>query len=378
MYSLRDLLTPADRQRATALLHSQGLLMPEHTESGVGLYHGDALVATGFLGGGRLMGLCVAKEYRGEGLALTVVDHLLKEALAAGCGHVFIFTKGEEAQTFAAAGFSLLVRTEDEGREGEEKGQPDVALLEWGTPHLENWLQEVREEAEHAPLAETLPVGRLPVGAVVVNANPFTRGHAYLLEQAAQVCSRLYVFVLCEDVSVFPFARRLELVRQGVARVPQAVVLSGGPYIISRHIFPSYFTGQQGLAKAHTTLDATLFAKRIAPALNITARFVGSEPLSPVTALYNAALHRILPAHGVTVYELPRLEEDGRPISASRVRELLAAGKLEQACALTAPCTAAFLRSAQGAGVVRELQTAEVAKAAARLQNTERNICPPL
>jgi [citrate (pro-3S)-lyase] ligase len=73
-------------------------------------------------------------------------------------------------------------------------------------------------------------------------------------------------------------------------------------------------------------LDIQVFVKHFAPAFSITHRFVGSEPLSPLTGHYNEVLRENLPIYGITLEQIPRLEQNGTPISASAVRAALTAG----------------------------------------------------
>lgn len=352
MYDLRDILTAADTANAETLLHSQGLALPDDVEYGMGVYDGETLIATGFLGAGRLMGLCVDPAWRNEGLSLTVVDHLLHEAVNTGTEHLFIFTKAAEAHVFAGMGFSLLA---------EAFAVPvSPALLEWGQPDFAAWLRQIPRLGNafepSGDMVNAAAKSAYPVGAVVLNANPCTLGHVALLEWAAAQCRHLYAFVVEENKSAFPFEERLRLVREGMAHVPNCHVLPSGAYIISQHTFPSYFTGQEGHAAAHAALDAQLFAQRIAPALTISARFVGTEPFSSVTNLYNHTLQTILPQHGIAVQTLPRVQSGSVVISASRVRSLLAQGSLRDALALVPPPTAQFLCSPSGKTVIHRLQ----------------------
>ena len=92
-------------------------------------------------------------------------------------------------------------------------------------------------------------------------------------------------------------------------------------------------------------LDVEIFGRHIAPALGISRRYVGTEPLSPLTNSYNRALAALLPACGVEVVEVPRLEEGGQPISASRVRALLATGELNAIAPLVPPTTFDYLKN---------------------------------
>jgi [citrate (pro-3S)-lyase] ligase len=167
------------------------------------------------------------------------------------------------------------------------------------------------------------------LGAVVMNANPFTRGHLHLARTALLSCEYLCVFVVEEDASVFPFDVRFGLVRRGLAPYPRAFVLPAGPYMVSRASFPAYFTGKADHSRVHAELDSAIFALRIAKTLDIGIRFVGQEPYCEVTDGYNAMLQEVLPRHGIRCVEIERLSCDSKAISASRVRELLAGPELE-------------------------------------------------
>ena len=59
---------------------------------------------------------------------------------------------------------------------------------------------------------------------------------------------------------------------------------------------------------------------------SISRRYVGSEPLSPLTNRYNETLKEHLPSHGIEFVQIPRLVREETPISASAVRAALADG----------------------------------------------------
>ncbi len=164
------------------------------------------------------------------------------------------------------------------------------------------------------------------IGAAVMNCNPFTLGHRYLVEEALARCDRLIIFVVEEDKSVFSFADRFGLVRQGTADLPNVTVIGSGQFIISTSTFTEYFNKEKLQdVTIDPSLDLTIFAREIAPCMDISVRFVGEEPFDKVTRQYNDSMRTILRTYGIKVTELPRLEIDGVPISASRVRELSAA-----------------------------------------------------
>ena len=147
------------------------------------------------------------------------------------------------------------------------------------------------------------------------------------MEEAAKQCDFLYLLVVSEDKSAVPAADRRAIVEAAVGDLPRVAVAGTGRYLISSATFPAYFLKEKAAAGAvWTDLDIAVFLK-LAAALGITRRFVGSEPFCPVTAAYNAAMAASLPREGVALVELPRLEREGAAVSATAVRQLLAQGR---------------------------------------------------
>lgn len=162
------------------------------------------------------------------------------------------------------------------------------------------------------------------IGAIVMNCNPFTKGHRYLIERAARQVDHLYVFVVEEDKSVFSFADRYEMVQAGTQDLANVSVLPSGDYIISQKTFEQYFTKDQVEVVEDMDYDVRIFGKVVAQEFGITVRFVGEEPYDKVTRNYNETMHRILPEYGIDVVEIPRVSnETGEIISASKVRKYL-------------------------------------------------------
>ncbi|MEG2074841.1 MAG: [citrate (pro-3S)-lyase] ligase, partial [Angelakisella sp.] len=255
---------------AAPLITSCGLSVNTDAEYTVGVFEDDALVATGSLCGDMIQMMAVSEAHQGEDLASVVITHLLDCARSAGHSGVHLFTKPEKAAMFLPLGFKQIAIA-----------RPYATLLEWGRPNIDDYCAKLRCDAG-APAPVT--------AALVMNCNPFTLGHQYLVEAAAAAADKVIVLVVEEDVSEFPFAHRLALVQAGTAQLPNVTVMSGGRYAISALTFPSYFTREDKLAAAQAEIDADIFARHTAPALGITKRFVGTEPLSPTTAIYNAAL----------------------------------------------------------------------------------------
>ena len=184
------------------------------------------------------------------------------------------------------------------------------------------------------------------VGAIVMNCNPFTNGHRHLINIASNIVNKLYIFVVEEDKSYFSFAERYQLVKDGVRDIKNVTVLASGKYIISSITFPEYFKKDSiDDVMVDASKDIEIFAKYIAPTLNITYRFIGEEPLDPITRQYNQALNDKLPDYGISVIEIPRVDsQDGNVISASRVRKLLEMGNFTEVEKLVPATTLNYLK----------------------------------
>ena len=356
MQEYREILIDTEWAEAARLLAAAGLGMPAGCDYGLGYYEDGTMAGCGFLAGNVLCGFCVAPEVQGGGVSTVLLSRLVLHGKERGIGHFFIFTKAREADKFTAAGFMLIAKSEQ------------AALLEQGRPNYADWLAATRGTVAMfvAPSGgATAPTGATApgLGAIVMNANPFTRGHEYLARTAAAACDRLLVFVVEEEASVVPFAVRLQLVRQGLAPLSNVLVLPAGPYMVSRASFPAYFTADATRGSVHAGLDCAIFATRIAPDLGISIRFVGTEPYDPVTRQYNAVMAHEFARSGLTLREIPRLETAGAPVSASRVRTLLRGGASEadwgELLTLLPAVTFDYLRSEQGAGLLRQLRDHE-------------------
>jgi len=320
-----SLLSSDDLQQARALIEESGLSFDPPFDDMVGIFQGRRLVAVGARQGRVLKMLVVAADHQGGSLLDEVVTELVGRGFQNGIDSFFIFTAPGHATSFERLNFNLLVSS---GKS---------ALLEYGDG-LRRYL------ARHQPLV--LPGHN---GAVVANCNPFTLGHRYLIEQAAASVEHLYLFVVREEKSLFPFDCRFRMVREGTGHLENVTLLDTSCYAVSSVTFPTYFLkdGDPG-GGIQMELDLLLFASRIAPHFHIATRFVGSEPLSQTTAAYNAAMHRVLPPLGVGVRELARTERLGAAISASRVREKLCRKETAGLEELVPESTLEFLLSAEG------------------------------
>lgn len=183
------------------------------------------------------------------------------------------------------------------------------------------------------------------IGAIVMNCNPFTLGHRYLIEQAAKKVDFLVVFVVQEDKSFFSFEERIDLVDKGTADLPNVGIIESGQFIISTLTFNEYFNKTALRDRSvDSSTDVTLFAREIAPAMHISIRFAGTEPFDRVTKQYNDTLSSILPRYGIAFEEIPRLSVDGQVVSASLVRKLLEIKDFDSISMLVPETTLTYLK----------------------------------
>ena len=176
------------------------------------------------------------------------------------------------------------------------------------------------------------------VGAIVMNCNPFTLGHQYLIESALKKVSFLYIFVVSEDKSEFKF------VLEGTKHLSNIKVIPSGKFIISQNTFSSYFekSKKQDII-IDTTEDVEIFARHIAPVLGVSVRFLGEEPFDMITRQYNNKMLEILPRYGIDVDIIKRKEVENQVISASKVRKLIEENKIEEIRKFVPICTLGFL-----------------------------------
>ena len=337
---------------------------------------GDEILAGGGLDGNVIKCVAVSEAARSEGLMNILISRLMAIAREDGRESVKAFTKPENVGIFKSLGFSLLASA------------PKAVLMEsgrGGLPEYERYLASLARPGRN--------------GAIVMNANPFTKGHRYLIEQAASQVDNLYVIVVKEDCSRFPYAERKAMIEDGCVGLDNVIVCEGSDYAISAATFPTYFLKRlDDATDTQIALDLDLFVNHIAKPLGVTVRFAGSEPEDALTRRYNELMAEILPrtlvtakcghfdrlsdrkvsdpehtsvvaepispvaelveattlrqaqgpvgelsrttvaelveAHrpaGIDFIEIPRLEQNGKPISATSLRRALDKGNLQEA-----------------------------------------------
>ena len=367
--------TPRQRQRIEAFLKRNGLRINDMNYYAAMLDDDGEMIAGGGLKDDVIKCVAVDDAHKGEAIANTLVSHLISHANQEGYGCIKLFTKPKNRQLFESLSFRLLAEA------------PEAILMETGIGGISNTveaLKKIKEESEKykeynkeckednkeckedskeckeeekTNLNTTTPqllntsylntstpqhLNTTPPrgGVVVMNCNPFTLGHRYLIEQAAKQVERLYVMVVREDCSLFAYTERKAMVEQGVADIENVSVIDGSDYAISRATFPTYFLKRlDDAADTQMLLDLDLFRRHIAPALGATVRFVGTEPTDQLTRRYNQLMHEALK----DVREINRLEKDGNAVSASRVRKAMEEGDMNTIRQLVPPTTLPYI-----------------------------------
>ncbi len=317
----------ADRNAWQGLLAREDIRGENHLDAAYGIRADDGtLIATGARYRNILKCIAIDHEHQGGSLFNTLMSALMNDVHRAGYSTCYVYTKEAARDAFAWLGFREIAHVDDK-----------LYFLENGMNGLAQYLDGLRREY----------VAGSRIAAIVMNANPFTNGHRYLVEKAARENDVVHLFVLSEDLSHYPGSVRLALVKAGIAPLKNVHVHPTGDYIISAATFPSYFLREDDdVTTIQARLDARIFKEHIAPALGITKRYVGHEPYSAATAIYNEALQQEF-AGSPQLEIVERLRADGAYISASRVRELIASGNLDAVRPLVPPTTFAYLQGGE-------------------------------
>lgn len=267
------------------------------------------IVATGAIAeGGIIKCVAIDPKYRGEGLVLKLFTELTHLCFDLGYKDLFVYTKPENERIFKDCGCFKI------------ESSSDVILMENSKTLLNNYCNDLKDISKKIKGSK--------IGAIVLNADPFSLGHQFLIESAASLCDWLHVFVVKEDSAFFSYEDRFDLVKKGISHLKNVTLYEGSRYIISRATFPSYFLKSETvLDNNYAELDLKIFRHYIAPSLNITNRFVGTEPKSPITNKYNQEMkywfeEAKMDYPEIKVSIIERKTINNEPISASKVREL--------------------------------------------------------
>ena len=321
------------------LLQKEGIQRDANLDYTCAMYDEDYnVIGTGSCFGNTLRCFAVSSRHQGEGLLNEIISHLMQIQYERGNIHLFLYTKCSSAKFFGDLGFYEIARVNEK-----------LVFMENRKNGFENYLKQMKK-------GNALPE---KTAAIVMNANPFTLGHQYLVEKAASENDVLHLFIVSEDASLVPFSVRKRLVKAGTAHLDNIIYHDSGPYIISNATFPSYFLKDEAaVIDGHARLDLAVFS-RISASLSIGRRYVGDEPSSFVTNTYNTIMKEELPKSGVECVIIPRKETAGAPISASTVRTLLKTEDWESLKKYLPDTTLQYFRSEEAVPVLEKIRRSE-------------------
>ncbi|MDI4567661.1 MAG: hypothetical protein E7Y34_01055 [Mycoplasma sp.] len=267
--------------------------------------------------------IAIKKEYQNHRLSIKLINHTIK-FLSSLYKECFVITKKENLFFWQDLNFEIIFTNNE------------IAFLTSNKKKFNDHIQELK----NCSLKDKS-------NFILINANPCTKGHLYLLKKAS-ANKHCFVMVLREDASEFSFTTRYQLVKKATKHLKNITVLKGSPYLLSKSVFPDYFLKtKQNTSKQWAIVDAFIFTNLIAPNLNVDHRYFGSEPYSKITDLYNQINKEILEKNNIKVTIIERKKSENKYISASLVRLLWKENQLEQIKKIVPKATFYFLKANQ-------------------------------
>lgn len=329
----------SDFNKWKALLNELNLKTENTVNETYGIFENDELVATGSTFENIIKCIAIKENYQGGSIFNELISFLMNSIYENGYKNIYVYTKPASEKAFSFLGFKTI-----------ERVGSDLVFMENATTGFEEYINSLNK-----------PEISGTVGSIVMNANPFTKGHLYLVEEAKKVCDILHIFVVSENKSVFDFDTRLSLVKQGTSHLENIFYHPTNNYLVSSQTFPSYFLKESvSVTEVQAELDSRIFKYHIAPKLGIDYRFVGEEPFSKPTEIYNKTMKKVFEYNPNPNYPtlkiIKRTEFNEKAISASSVRNLISSYNLEAVKPLVPDTTYNFLKSENAIQIIEKLK----------------------
>ncbi|XMB86320.1 GNAT family N-acetyltransferase [Mycoplasmatota bacterium WC44] len=258
----------------------------------------DEIIGTVSLSGNTIKCLSVLEEHQGKGVANALVNKVIKLLETREIYHYFAYTKEDNRDIFVNLGMKEIINVEG------------ITLFEGGINSIEEYLNNLKKKYSL----------NLEYASIVMNLNPLTNGHLYLIEKAAKENDNVIIFVVEEDKSKFKFKDRFKLCVDVCKRFDNVTVVPSTPYMVSKATFSTYFIKDKGLVnELYAKIDFAIFKKYFAKLFNIKKRYIGTEPICKVTNSYN----NVMLDDGFDIVLVDRIKHFDNYISASIVRELM-------------------------------------------------------
>lgn len=326
MIKIYPKLIEKDKNDVKALLDQEGIRFEENVQKTFGKYENDKLIATASIYKNIIKCVAIDPSYKGGALFNEMMTTLINEINQNSYDSAFVYTKPIYETSFAAIGFNVIERVDNE-----------LIFMQKARYGFASYIEKLKQSKVDGNV----------IGSIVLNANPFTLGHQYLVDYGAKHSTYLHIFVVSEDASYFSTTNRYNMVKLGVKNYDNVIIHPTDSYLVSSATFPSYFIDEEkSITKIHASLDARIFKYHIGKALGINKRFVGTEPIDESTRIYNETMREIFEnePNKLDLVEIPRKEFAGKVISASRVRALIDDGKIDEIKSLVPQSTYEYIK----------------------------------
>lgn len=329
---IHDVVLNEEREAIKNFLKTFDLTYEEDIDDTIMVTENGRIIATASTSHNIIKCIAIASDYQGQNMTSLLMTEIIKRLANKGINHYFVYTLDEQVPLFKSLGLRPIVQT------------MTLALLEGGGS-IQSALNQLKED--HA-------IDNTKKAAVVINANPLTLGHLHLIETAQKNHQHLLVFVVSEDRSVFPFKARINIVKKACKKYPNVTVLPSLDYLVSYATFPKYFLQKEAMIREeHAMVDVLTFKNYYMKTFNIVKRYVGEEPISAMTNMYNETMKKYLNQNLIII---PRKYLDGMIISASTVRKHLKNDQQSEAYKYLPQATIDFLESKEGHDAIRALK----------------------
>lgn len=317
------------------LLAKEGIKRDKMSDYLAAIFDNGKVIATGSLYKNTLRSLAVDGDRQGEALMNTLISHLIYEANSRGFSKLYLYAKATSAHIFKTLGFSEIAKVDGV-----------LSFMENEKGGFEKYLTGL----------DKIDKTYEKVAGLVINANPFTKGHLGLVEKACEENDLVHLFIVSDDSSIFPYEIRKKLVIESTKHLDNIIYQETSDYLISTSTFPSYFIkNEPDVIKAQARLDGAIFVK-IAKKLGINKRYLGTEVPDSTTYFYNQVLLEILPKNGIEIELVDRIKIDNEPISASRVRDFIKNDNIDKTRPLLPDPTYDFLTSPDAKPIIEKIK----------------------
>ena len=326
-YTIKDCILKHELEDVKHLLLTLGLDHEIVSET-IMIYDEDKLIGTGSIDQNIIKMIGVLPDYQGLNVTSLIMTELTSRLYQKGIYKHFLYTQPKSKALFSNFDLNLIVETQD------------IVMFE-------NKLNSITEYLIH--LKAQIPAKKKTRATLVMNCNPMTNGHLFLIEQASKENDDVILFLVEENRSVFSFDDRYMIVKDSIKHLNNVFLIPSGPYIISAATFPTYFLKSLSDASMiYMEIDVMIFKNYFMPILEIDTRYVGDEPKDPMTAMYNEMMKKIIKDN---LKILKRITYENIIISASYVRMLAIEKRFDEIKKIVPTPTYEFLISKKGQAI---------------------------